>query len=203
MDDPSKPAASLPRSSPGYSARCKACNSRHRAEIDRRLLHGESARAVSAWLDDSHGERIPHQGLLNHKGEHLQVLDAAAAIVEAATPVFEAAVAKIVADASVLNEVAEHSLTVVRGLAQTMKDPNAKVSMAAAVVFNGALSNARAAVMDRHELLHGKKLQVSSTGESGATDPEAMHARLAALASEAAREPDASAARATDPRPAG
>lgn len=187
----------------GYSARCRACNSAHRPEIDQRLLAGDSARAVSSWLSDTHGERIPFQALANHKGEHLQVFDAAAAIVEAAAPVFEAAVAKIVADASVLNEVAEHSLTVVRGLAPLMKDPNAKVSMATAVVFNGALSNARAAVMDRHELLHGKKLQVSSTGESGDTDPEAMHARLAALALEAAREPDASAARTTDPRPAG
>lgn len=187
----------------GYSARCRACNSAHRSEIDQRLLGGDSARAVSSWLADTHGERIPFQAIANHKGEHLAVLPVAAAIVEAATPVFEAAVAKIVADASVLNEVAEHSLTVVRGLAKTMQDPNAKVSMATAVVFNGALSNARAAVMDRHELLHGKKLQVSSTGDSGETDPEAMHARLAALALETAREPDASAARATDPRPAG
>lgn len=190
-------------STTGYSARCRACNSAHRAGIDERLLAGESARAVASWLLDTHRERIPFQALANHKGEHLQVLPAAAAIVEAATPVFETAVAKIVADASVLNEVAEHSLTVVRGLVGLMKDPGAKVSMATAVVFNGALSNARAAVMDRHELLHGKKLEVSSTGDASDTDPEALHARLAALASEAAREPDASRARTTDPSAAG
>lgn len=179
MGDPANPAT--PRGGPGYGSRCKACNSQRRAEIDARLLSGESTRSVSEWLLASHGERIPHQGLLNHRGEHLDVRAEAAARVEAATPVFEAAVEKVVADVGVLDEVAGAALKVVRGLIGRMSDPKGKPSMADVVLFNGALSNARAAVTDRHELLHGKKLEVTGVGSAQAQDDVSdLHRRAAA-----------------------
>lgn len=184
----------------GYSARCRACNSQHRAGIDERLLAGESARAVASWLLDTQGERIPFQALANHKAEHLQVLPVAAAIVERAEPVFAAAVAKVVADAAVLNEVATIALDTARALSPAIA--SGKAPMAVAVAFNGALSNARSAVTDRHELLHGKKLNVN-TDNGDAPDAESLHARLAALADRAADRADPGATRTTDPGGAG
>lgn len=188
---------------PGYSSRCKACNSPHRAEIDAKFLGGESARSVAEWLATAHSERITFQALANHHTEHLDVRAEALAQVEASTPVFQAAVAKVVADASVLDEVAGAALRVVRGLVETMASSSAKPSMATVVLFNGALSNARAAVTDRHELLHGKKLEVTSVGGPPETDPEALCARVADLLARATGEADPSAARAADPDRAG
>lgn len=184
---------------PGYGARCRPCNSANRAGIDEKLLAGESARAVSQWLLDTHGEKIPHQALLNHRSEHLNARAEAAAIVEAATPVFAAAVATIIADVGVLNEVATASLEVVRGLLPRMKDPKYSPSMATVVLFNGALSNARASVTDRHELLHGKKLEVTTDTDAAPSTPEAIHARAAALLAQATGGADPGAAREAEP----
>lgn len=187
---------------PGYSSRCKACNSPQRSTLDAKLLGGESTRAVSEWLVATHGERIPHQALGNHKAEHLDVRAEALTRVEAATPAFAAAVEKVVADVHVLDEVAGAALKVVRGLVETMATPGAKPSMASVILFNGALSNARAAVTDRHELLHGKKIEVTNVGDPP-PDPEALHARVASLVARATGEADPSAARAVEPERAG
>lgn len=184
----------------GHSSQCRACNSPHRPEIDRRLLAGESTRAVAAWLATL-GERFTHQALTNHRAEHLDARAEAAARVAAATPVYEAAVAKIVADASVLDEVAGIALRTARALEPVVSDPAQKPSMALVVAFTGALSNARAAVTDRHEMLHGKKVEL--TGGGAETDPEALYARVAALAARAAGEPDPGAAGPADPGRAG
>lgn len=167
---------------PGYSARCRACNTPHRVDIDARLLAGESARAVSSWLDATHGERIPFQGLANHKSEHLDALGEAVARIEAAAaPVFEGAVQKVVADAAVLNEVAEIALATARDLAKQVR--SGKCSQPIATAYAASLANARGAVTDRHELLYGKKLNVESN-QPAPTAPEAdaLHARLAQLA---------------------
>lgn len=186
---------------PGYGARCKACNSPHRPEIDARLLAGESTRAVSAWLAQAHGEQIPHQGLLNHRTEHCDARAAAASRVEATAPVFEAAVERIVADASVLDEVAAIALRTARALEPVVGGKDARPSMATVVAFNGALSNARAAVTDRHEMLHGKRVEV--TGQVEPTDPETLHARLAEIVARAVGRPDPGAAGPADPGRAG
>lgn len=192
MTDPAKSDTTLP----GYSARCRPCNSPHRAEVDRRLLEGESARAVSTWLAEAHGEHLPHQGLLNHLNAHLNVRAEAAAIVHAAAPAYAAAVQKVVADAGVLDEVASVALEAARALLPIVK--SGKAPMAAAVAFTGCLSNARAAVTDRHELLHGKRLEVTgATGEDAS--PEVLHARLAALAARATGAADPGGAGAPEP----
>lgn len=163
-------------SGPGYSARCRACNSKHRVEIDRRLLAGDGARSVSEWLS-TQGEKLSHVALQGHRAEHLDVRADAAARVAEAAPVFEAAVEKIIADVHVLDEVATLALQVARALAPQIAAAGGKPSMPVAVAFAGALSNARAAVTDRHEMLYGKKLEV--TGGS-VDDADALHARVAA-----------------------
>jgi hypothetical protein len=50
---------------------CKTCNSRHRGEIETRLLGGQSTRSVSAWLEATHGEVIRYDALLRHKKAHI------------------------------------------------------------------------------------------------------------------------------------
>lgn len=171
----------------GYSAKCRPCNSPFRAELDRRLLAGESARSVSAWLA-TEGERIPHQALSNHRAEHLDVHAEAvvrieaAAQVAAASPVFEVAVQKVVADAAVLNEVAEISLGVARKLGKRLTDGES-LTQPMATAFSAALTNARGAATDRHELLYGKRLNVeSNTPVAAAPEADALYARLAGYA---------------------
>lgn len=156
-------APSDPPKGIGYSSRCKPCNSPHRVEIDRRLLAGDSTRSVSEWLA-TQGEQVSHKSLLSHRTEHLDARAEAAARVAASEPVFEAVVTKIVADASVLDEVAGIALRTAKALEKTVSDPEQHPSMAVVVAFNGALSNARAAAVQRHELLHGSTVEVAITG---------------------------------------
>lgn len=146
--------------SPGYGSLCKACNSDRRAEIDRRILAGESTRSVSAWLA-SVGESITHQALANHKLSHCAVREAALARVEAARPVHEAAVEKILAEVSILDEVAEMAIRGARAIAPSI---GPDVPTGAAIAFKGCLAEARAAVVAKHELLHGKKIEAQVTG---------------------------------------
>lgn len=189
----------------GYSARCRPCNSPFRAEIDRRLLGGESTRTVSAWLA-TEGERIPFQALANHRSEHLDahgeavVRIEAAAQVAAAAPVFDAAVQKVVADAAVLNEVAEISLSVARKLG-TRLAAGESLTQPMATAFSAALTNARGAATDRHELLYGKKVNVESNAPAPAAAPEAdeLLARLAGYAARPAPGDDPGAAGGAQP----
>lgn len=160
----------------GYSSRCRACNSERRAEIDRRLLAGESARAVAEWLSSA-GEKLSYVALANHKASHLDVPAEAAKIVEAASPAFDAAVRKVVADVAVLDEVASIGLRVARALEPAVS--SGKITQPVATAFGAALSNARAAVTERHELLYGKKVEVTGVGPSQ-DDVEDLHRRAAA-----------------------
>jgi hypothetical protein len=182
----------------GYSAKCRPCNSTFRAELDRRLLEGESARSVSAWLA-TQGERIPHQALSNHRSEHLDahaeavVRIEAAAQVAAAVPAFDAAVARVVADATVLNEVAEIALVTARELAAQVR--GGKCTQPVATAFAAAMVNARGAVTDRHELLYGKRLNVESNAPAAAApEADALYARLAGYAAVAPAGDDPGAA---------
>lgn len=180
---------------PGYSSKCKACNSAHRPEIDAKLLAGESTRSVSEWLDAEHGETIGHVALANHKLAHLNVTEAAKAKLAEAAPAFEAAVTKVVANAELLDEVASLAMDAARKLAPAMLAP----AMAQAVAFGAALREARSAVVEKHELLHGKKLQVETN--AAGSDPEELHGRLSTLVALARFQSDARAAR--EPEPGG
>lgn len=165
----------------GFSSRCKACNSPLRAEIDRRLLAGESARSVAEWLEREHAVRVGHVGLANHKGSHLNVVAEAKARIEQAAPVFEEGVERILADVSLLDEIASVGIRVARKLESAMNAP----TTAQAAAFGHALKEARGAVVDKHELLHGKKLNVE-----GYVDSESLHADIQKLVSGGRGEAD-------------
>lgn len=117
---------------------------------------------MSAWLAGQ-GETIHQTGLASHQRGHLAVLDAAKAkLAESsraqAARAFEVAVEKVVAGVELLDEIADLSMSVAR----TYRD-NPPTDMPGAVLFTGALREARSAVKTKHELLHGKKVNVDAT----------------------------------------
>lgn len=138
----------------GKSSKCLACNCAHRAEIERRLIAGESGRKVSAWLKREHKQYISDAALSRHKREHLPVVRAAREKVEAeAAAGYDAAVVRVVADAALLDLAASYALDTVKRLAPAMADP----SMAQATAYGAALREIRGAVGDRHEMLNGDR----------------------------------------------
>jgi hypothetical protein len=142
----------------GYSAQCRACNSKRREEIDKRLLGGDTPREVSAWLGGE-GEKISHVALTNHKNAHLAVLEDVKRRLEETRPAHAAAVDRVLSEVEALEEVQTLSLRVARTLAQAPST----LDMAQAIILNGTLKAAAQAAKDRYELLHGKKLNVNAT----------------------------------------
>lgn len=137
----------------GKSARCRACTSARRSEIDRRLIAGESTRKVSTWLA-SNGEKISNVGINKHKANHLDIrADAQAQLTAEVIAAFAAGVQKVVADASLLDELAGFAMDTVRRLAPRMAAP----SMAQAATYAAALREGRELVKLRDDLLGGPR----------------------------------------------
>ncbi len=147
----------------GYSAKCRACNSPHREEIDARLLEGWSTRKVAAWLAEVYGEKISPAGLHRHRSAHLNVLEEAKERLESVRPKFEAAVEKTLDEIRTLDEIAALGLEVARSLTPLIKNPEARVSKARADVWAAALREAREAMRAKHEILEGKKVNVEGS----------------------------------------
>ena len=58
----------------GYSARCRVCNSPHRAEIEKWVKEdGLSPWAAAGRLIEEHDEKISHQSIWKHMQEHFDV----------------------------------------------------------------------------------------------------------------------------------
>lgn len=134
--------------------RCRACNSQHREEIERRLLSGEPGRKVSAWLDQTHGEYISHAGLNAHKADHIQLAAEVRAEVEAQAERAKAAgVRRRVADIEMLDAVARQALRTSRLLAPKMEAP----SMAQSTAYAAVLREVRECVKLRDDMLRDKK----------------------------------------------
>lgn len=128
--------------------KCFACNSLRRSEIDRRLTGGESTRSVSKWLA-SLGEKVSHAALATHKSAH-------AARVNHEETIASERVRGQLDGAKVLERVARLAWRHAKKWQHTA--PEGKEDIA---LLGMLLSQARGAVMDRHELLHGKRKVVS------------------------------------------
>lgn len=206
----------------GYGTQCSACNSQHREEIDRRLLAGASTRDVSAWLaqqGETLGKsglarhKAEHLNVLEEAKARLSSAEAAKVVaavnkrggaagskakrkaaisvadgIKAVKPFFEAAVERVVADATLLDEIASISIHVARQLVSIMANP----TQAQAAAFGDALRHARGAVTDRHELLHGKKVQVEGDGGNAAALAELIAAAKTAAEANAKAGPEES-----------
>jgi hypothetical protein len=58
----------------GYRARCRVCNSPHRAKIEKWVKEdGLSPRAAAGRLIEEHGEKISHQSIWKHMQEHFDI----------------------------------------------------------------------------------------------------------------------------------
>jgi hypothetical protein len=145
---------------------CRVCRSINRAEIDRRLLAGETLASLVQWLGGL-GEKVSTASLSRHHSRHLAVTEEAKRILEERRgPIREAARA-IVDDADTLAEVASIGLEVARALKWKMSDPDAKRSLPDVQLFTGALREAREAAAARHDVLNGKKVSVDANVSGG------------------------------------
>lgn len=143
---------------PGFSARCAACSSPHRPEIDKRLLSGESTRTVSAWLLEQ-GDRVSYVALANHKREHLAVAEMVAELAAQAAPAFDEAVQEGLTRIQLLEEQS-HEMRDMRRLAaewirQSMtseKTPSAP-PMAVVVLLSSSASEMRQSVAQLQKVL--------------------------------------------------
>lgn len=142
------------------------CRSANRAEIDRRLLAGETLASLVAWLGEL-GERVSTASLSRHNSRHLAVTDEARRLLEERRAPIEAAAKAIVDDADTLAEVAAIGLEVARALKWKMTDPEVKRSLPDVQLFTGALREAREAASARHEVLNGKKVNVDAHVSGG------------------------------------
>lgn len=88
----------------GYSARCKVCNSPHRAQIETWLAEGLSPRAISAKLA-ALGEQISHNSIWQHRREHFDVAAEAARIYTEAQARLDAAAQKRISDIQRLDDL--------------------------------------------------------------------------------------------------
>lgn len=145
----------------GYSTRCRACNSAHRAEIDELLLGGKTPREVSAWLEQTHSESLSHKAINQHRANHLNVLKEAKARMQDVQPEFDEAVNKVVAELEVLDELAGIGLGVARALQHRIMD---SVFPAQVTLFGIALRETREAVKAKYEILEGKKVNLDGFG---------------------------------------
>lgn len=150
----------------GKRSRCLACSSPRRAEIDQRLLGGKSSHKVAKWLKEQ-GEVISQPALASHKRAHLDVKTDVKAILEAravvraedraaddaahpeAAEVRRAVVSKVVADVTMLDELAGRAMHVIDMLTPEMIDP----SMAQSAVYSAMMKEARELVRQRDEML--------------------------------------------------
>jgi hypothetical protein len=157
------------RNGVGSDPRCKSCQSARRLEIDRRLLEGQPTRAVSAWLSEQ-GEKIRFESLAKHKKRHLAVVERARERIEAAEAQAAAEVDKIVASAELLDEAAGMALTIARSLVETMIKKAGEYNkwerpgQVDAMLFEGMVRELRQIVKTKHEMKHGKDVNLNGLG---------------------------------------
>lgn len=172
---------------PVTNARCRACQSPHRADIDGRLLNGESTRAVSAWLEKTHGEKIDFSNLANHRRAHLDTLGEAKERLDDAKlaalrqreearqkdaeehPAFEASVKQTLDVVETLDLIASEGLEMARAAKRSalvaspigdMIHPD--VSSAVASIWSNGLKTATTAMVEKQALLEGRTVNVNA-----------------------------------------
>jgi hypothetical protein len=138
-----------------FQSRCKVCRHPRLAEINERLLRGESTGEVADWLERC-GEGLRRQGLANHRTYHLAVALAAR---ESLAQQHAGAAERIVADVGLLDYLASVGMHFLKQLAAL--EP-ASMTMAQVALLGTCMREVRAAVETKHELLNGKRYQVDA-----------------------------------------
>lgn len=152
-------------------ARCKVCRSPARVEIDKRLLAGDSERSLEKRLK-AQGTDIGRESLRNHNKRHLGVQVKLAARAQASEQLVDQQVQKIEAKAELLDDMASMAVEVARSLHPSMvKQPAQPGQLEAkrpgqvdAMLYEGMIREVRQIVKTKHELLHGKDVNINGLG---------------------------------------
>lgn len=153
-------------------SRCKVCKSSQRIEADQRLLDGDSARSVAAWLSSATGTKISHPSVLNHSKRHLAVREKFAARAQASAELVDRHVDKLEAKAELLDDMATMAVEVARSLHPSMvKQPHQpgrpepkRPGHVDAMLYEGMIREVRQIVKTKHELQHGKDVNINGLG---------------------------------------
>jgi len=91
----------------GYSARCKICNSEHRAEVERMKEDGASLAEIAVWLKQR-GQSVSKAAVHRHFMEHFPVREEVARrYVEQSRAVMEEAVQRRLSELEILDAMIE------------------------------------------------------------------------------------------------
>jgi len=156
---------------PAPSPKCRACTSPHAAEIDRRLLAGDSTRKVAEWLQAECGEHHTFQALYKHLRGHLRGGIAAEVkrIVSEVSPepVAPPPSRPMTEPARAVVRERLHHLDILAWCAIQAQDmaeamaakihESPKPGMTLATLYLGCLREAREAALSTHEILEGDR----------------------------------------------
>lgn len=107
----------------GYSSRCKACNSPHRAQIEEwARSDGLSPRAISARLQEKFSEQISHKAIWRHLSEHFDVKAEAREQYQKSRAAMQESVKKQLSDIEMLDSIARESYDLHKSAKEWLKE---------------------------------------------------------------------------------
>ncbi|ADQ06495.1 conserved hypothetical protein [Caldicellulosiruptor hydrothermalis 108] len=140
----------------GYSARCKVCNSPHRAEIEKWIKEeGISIREVTRRLAEK-GEKISHEAIRRHIAEHFNVKDSVKEQYKKSQEQFEKLVEKQLSDIEILDSIIQSNFELHRATGAWLKElvnQRSKVSLSLVQLHEKTASEIRQAMKTKQELL--------------------------------------------------
>lgn len=140
----------------GYSARCKVCNSPHRALIEKWAKEdGMSPRAISDKLREEFQEIISHKSIWRHLNEHFNVKAEAREQYQRSQQQMQKMVQKQLSDIEMLDQVAARNFELHRmagaWLNQLVQE-RGKIPKALVDLYNTTSSEMRQAIKQKLEL---------------------------------------------------
>lgn len=140
-----------------HDPRCKTCSHPRLLEVNERLNRGDATRAVAAWLKGL-GAPLTVENLAKHRKNHLAVHETARAVLaQAQQAQVVVAVAQVVANVELLDELASVGMYMVNGLKHLKPD---EMNMEQVALLGTCMREVRACVDTKHEILHGKKVKI-------------------------------------------
>lgn len=139
----------------GHSAKCRVCNSPHRAEIEQWLADGLSPREISACLAKL-GEQISHKSIWRHRREHFNIQEEAAKQYAESQARLKEAAAKRVDEIRLLDEQIAEAAELRARFAAWLRDlsqERERIPQAVVQAYAAAAGEVRQAARTKAELL--------------------------------------------------
>lgn len=141
----------------GYSARCKVCNSPHRALIEEwAKKDGLSPRAISGKLREEFQESISHKSIWRHLNEHFDVKAEAREQYQKSQQQFQKAVGKRLSEIEMLDATIADNFELSQATTAWLKDlieGRKKLPLALVQLREKLQSEMRQAIKQKQELL--------------------------------------------------